>query len=187
MAQPARQQADRPKVSCLFFEGTKIWTKTDATDSKHTIRTEKQWRTTTMESTDQQQVGKRPRTASGGIELHPIRECQQKWEAQLRLTRSKATLERYSRALNRFRRAFPRHTDVNSFLRPDINSWVQDRLAEGASVATVRTELAAVRAFFQFCERIKYSLLNPARGVRVPNRIRTRRAPQTEHISLMRT
>lgn len=125
-----------------------------------------------MESTDQQQVGQRPRTTSSGIELHPIRDCQQRWEAHLRLTRSKETLERYSRALNRFLRAFPGQRDINSYLRPHVNSWVQDRLSEGASVATVRTELAAVRAFFQFCERMEWALLNPTTNVRVPNPIR---------------
>jgi len=123
-----------------------------------------------MESTDEQQVGQRPRTTSGGIELHPISDCQQKWENQLRLTRSKHTLQRYSRALNRFRRAFPGHKDINSFLRPHVNSWVQDRLAEGASVATVRTELAAIRAFFQFCVDMDWALLNPTTNVSVPRR-----------------
>lgn len=157
-----------------------IWSKTDVTGSKHRIHAEKNaatifqashWRTTIMESTDQHQVGQKPRTSSG-IELHPIRECQQRWEAYLRLTRPKSTLERYFRALNRFLRAFPGERDINSFLRPHINTWVEQRLAEGASVATVRTELAAIRAFFQFCVDMDWALLNPTTNVSVPNPIR---------------
>lgn len=125
-----------------------------------------------MEPTDEQKVGQRPRTTSDEIELHPIRDCQQKWENHLRLTRPKATLERYSRALNRLLRAFRSKHDVNDWLRPDINSWAQQRIKEGASVATVRTELAAIRAFFQFCEDMDWALLNPTTNVRVPNPIR---------------
>jgi len=38
----------------------------------------------------------------------------------------------------------------HQFLGPVINSYVESRLAEGASIATVRLEIFAVRGLFQF-------------------------------------
>jgi len=93
------------------------------------------------------------------------------WEGFLFRERRWKTYERYGRALSRFLRAFPGRKDVNSFARPEIIDWVNARLAEGASVATVRTELAAIRSFFQFCVDMQVAMLNPARGVTVPNPI----------------
>jgi len=91
------------------------------------------------------------------------------WEGFLFRERRWKTYERYGRALSRFLEAFPGRRDVNSFVRPEIIDWVNARLAEGASVATIRTELAAIRSFFQFCVDMQQAMINPARGVKVPN------------------
>lgn len=91
------------------------------------------------------------------------------WETYMFKTKPWKTYERYGRALSRFLEAFPGRKDINSFVRPEIIDWVNARLAEGASVATVRTELAAVRSFFQFCVDMQVAIINPARGVKVPN------------------
>lgn len=91
------------------------------------------------------------------------------WETYMFKTKPWSSYERYGRALSRFLEAFPGRRDINSFVRPEIIDWVNARLAEGASVATVRTELAAIRSFFQFCVDMQVAMLNPARGVKVPN------------------
>ena len=90
------------------------------------------------------------------------------WETYMFKTKPWKTYERYGRALSRFLEAFPGRKDINSFVRPEIIDWVNARLAEGASVATVRTELAAIRSFFQFCVDMDQAMINPARGVKVP-------------------
>ena len=48
-----------------------------------------------------------------------------------------------------------------------INDYVESRLAEGASVATVRLELSAVRGLFQFALDMKAAdvMFNPAKNV----------------------
>lgn len=89
------------------------------------------------------------------------------WEGLMFKERPWGTYERYGRAFSRFLEAFPGRRDVNAFIRPEIVSWVQARLAEGASVATVRTELAAVRAFFQFSMDMGQAMHNPANNIRV--------------------
>jgi site-specific recombinase XerC len=55
------------------------------------------------------------------------------------------------------------------FLRPVINDYVETRLGEGASVATVRLELSAIRGLFQFMLEMGAPdvMFNPARGVKV--------------------
>src|SRR5207245_409002 len=80
----------------------------------------------------------------------PIREWQQKYERHLFLIGRKATQARYARALERFLGKHPGKTYPHHFLRPVINDYVQERLSEGASVATVRLEMSAIRGLFQF-------------------------------------
>ena len=99
----------------------------------------------------------------------PIREWQQKFEYHLDLIGKKETRKRYARALERFLGKHPTKTYAHQFLRPVINSYVETRLSEGASVATVRLELSAVRGLFQFALDMGAAdvMFNPARGVKV--------------------
>jgi site-specific recombinase XerD len=99
----------------------------------------------------------------------PIREWQQKYEPYLDLTGRKATRKRYARALERFLGKHPAKTFGHQFLRPVINDYVQTRLGEDASVATVRLEISAVRGLFQFALDMRASdvFFNPAKGVEV--------------------
>jgi site-specific recombinase XerD len=64
------------------------------------------------------------------------------------------------------------------FLRPVIIDYVQARLAEGASVATVRLEMAAIRGLFAYMIAMgAYDvMLNPAKNVKV--RKNESRAPE---------
>lgn len=103
------------------------------------------------------------------------------WEGFLFNEKRWKTYERYGRALSRFLEAFPGRKDVNSFVRPEIIDWVNARLAEGASVATVRTEMAAIRSFFQFCVDMQQAMVNPARGVKVPN---SRKSPLSTEVTV---
>jgi site-specific recombinase XerC len=50
-----------------------------------------------------------------------------------------------------------------------MNDYVQTRLAEGASVATVRLEMSAVRGLFQFMMDMNAPdvMFNPAKGVKM--------------------
>jgi len=100
----------------------------------------------------------------------PIREWQQKYENYLSPIGKKATRERYSRALERFLGKHHGKTYAHQFLRPSIIDYVEARLQEGASVATVRVELSAIRGLFQFMADMGAAdvFFNPARGVRVP-------------------
>ena len=109
-----------------------------------------------------------------GIEVpsdkpQPIREWQQKYERHLFLTGRKATQERYARALQRFLDKHRGRTYPHLFLRPVINDYVETRLGEGASVATVRLELSAIRGLFQFMLEMGAPdvMFNPAKGVKV--------------------
>jgi site-specific recombinase XerC len=99
----------------------------------------------------------------------PIRDWQQKYERYLFLIGRKATQERYARALERFLGKHPGMTYGHQFLRPVINDYVQGRLREGASVATVRLEMSAVRGLFQFALDMGAAdvFFNPAKGVKV--------------------
>ena len=99
----------------------------------------------------------------------PIREWQQKYERYLGLIGKNETRKRYARALERFLGKHPGKTYAHQFLRPVINSYVESRLAEGASVATVRLEISAVRGLFQFALDMGASdvMFNPARNVTV--------------------
>jgi hypothetical protein len=67
----------------------------------------------------------------------PIRYWQQKFEHHLQLMGRKATRERYARALERFLGKYPGKVYPHDFLRPVINDYVQTRLAEGASIASI--------------------------------------------------
>ena len=104
----------------------------------------------------------------------PIRDWQQRYEHYLSLVGRKATLERYARALERFLGKHQSKTYPHQFLRPVINDYVETRLAEGASVATVRVELSAIRGLFQFMLDMRASdvMFNPAKGVKVKTRKR---------------
>jgi site-specific recombinase XerD len=99
----------------------------------------------------------------------PIRQWQQKYERYLELIGKKETQKRYARALEKFLGKHPGKTFPHQFLRPVINDYVENRLAEGASVATVRLELSAVRGLFRFAMDMSASdlMFNPARNVRV--------------------
>lgn len=99
----------------------------------------------------------------------PIRDWQQKYERYLFLTGRKATQERYARALQRFLDKHRGLTYPHLFLRPLINDYVETRLGEGASVATVRLELSAIRGLFQFMLEMGAPdvMFNPAKGVKV--------------------
>jgi hypothetical protein len=99
----------------------------------------------------------------------PIRDWQQRYERHLILIGRQSTRERYARALERFLGKYPAKTYGHQFLRPVINQYVETRLAEGASVATVRLEMSAVRGLFQFMLDMGAvdAMFNPAKGVRV--------------------
>ncbi len=99
----------------------------------------------------------------------PIRQWQQRYERYLFLIGRKATRERYARALERFLRRHPHRIYAHEFLRPQMNDYVEDRLAEGASLATVRLEMSAVRGLFQFMLDMNAPdvMFNPAKGVKV--------------------
>ena len=102
----------------------------------------------------------------------PIRDWQQKYERYLFLIGRKATQERYARALERFLGKHPTKTYPHQFLRPLINDYVETRLGECASVATVRLELSAIRGLFQFMADMGAVdvMFNPAKGVKVKKR-----------------
>ena len=102
----------------------------------------------------------------------PIRVWQQRYERHLFEIGRKATQERYARALERFLGTYPNKTYPHHFLRPVINDYVETRLGEGASVATVRLELSAVRGLFQFMLDMGAAdvMFNPAKGVKVKTR-----------------
>jgi site-specific recombinase XerC len=99
----------------------------------------------------------------------PIRDWQQKYERYLFLIGRRATQERYARALERFLGKHRSKTYPHQFLRPVINDYVETRMAEGASVATVRLELSAIRGLFQFMLEMGAAdvMFNPAKGVRL--------------------
>jgi site-specific recombinase XerD len=71
--------------------------------------------------------------------------------------------------LERFLGRYREKVYGHQFLRPVINQYVQDRLAEGASVSTVRLEMSAVRGLFQFAlDKGAFDVLfNPAKNVKV--------------------
>jgi site-specific recombinase XerC len=110
-----------------------------------------------------------PISPSKRDEIQPIRYWQMRYERYLDSVGRKATRERYARALERFLGAHPTLTYAHQFLRPQIASYVEKRLAEGASVATVRLEMSAVRGLFQFALDMGAAdvFFNPARGIRV--------------------
>lgn len=99
-----------------------------------------------------------------------------------------ATQERYARALERFLGKHPGKTYAHQFLRPVINQYVESRLAEGASVATVRLEMSAVRGLFQFMLDMGAAdvMFNPASRVKVnrmrPAQSRNEATAQTVHV-----
>ena len=99
----------------------------------------------------------------------PIREWQQRYERYLDLTGRKETRKRYARVLERSLGKHPEKTYAHQFLRPVINDYVQSRLAEGASVSTVRLEMSAIRGLFQFALEMGAVdvMFNPAKNVKL--------------------
>jgi hypothetical protein len=119
-----------------------------------------------------QSIGPKTPSSTQPIDLDtplPIREWQQRYERYLGLIGKNETRKRYARALERFLGKHPGKTYGHQFLRPVINSYVENRLAEGASVATVRLELSAVRGLFQFAMDMGAAdvMFNPAKNVKV--------------------
>jgi hypothetical protein len=102
----------------------------------------------------------------------PIRYWQQKFERYLQLMGRGATRERYARALERFLGKHPGKVYPHDFLRPVINDYVQTRFAEGASVATIRLEISAIRRFWKFMMEVEAFgvFFNVAAGVKVRSR-----------------
>ena len=99
----------------------------------------------------------------------PMSDWQERYECFLLLNAKRSTFRRYARALDRF---FDMNGDKvygYQFLRPVIIDYVQARLAEGASVSTVRLEMSAVRGLFQFMIRMGAVdvMFNPAANVRI--------------------
>jgi hypothetical protein len=80
----------------------------------------------------------------------PIKEWQQRFENYLSSIDRKSTRNRYSRALDRFLGASPGRKYPHQYLRPEINSYVKKRFDEGASLATIRTEMSAIKGLFGF-------------------------------------
>lgn len=116
-----------------------------------------------------------------------------KYEGHLFLNSPNATYERYSRAISKFISHFPEKQFTYDFLRPDIETYKQARLKEGASPSTVNIELSILRGFWRFMLRMEAPgvMLNPVRGVRVkmPSKKRrlvdwpTRQSERTESVS----
>ena len=113
-----------------------------------------------------------------------IRYWQQKFEQHLQLMGRKATRERYARALERFLGKHPGKVYPHDFLRPLINDYVQTRFAEGASVATIRVELSAIRSFWDFMRDVEAFgvFFNVAAGVKVRNRQHSGKKVEREEI-----
>ena len=80
----------------------------------------------------------------------PIREWQQRYERYFALIGREAPREPYARTLERFLGKYPGEKYGHQFLRPSIIDYVETRLKEGASAATVRLELSAILGLFQF-------------------------------------
>jgi len=78
-----------------------------------------------------------------------------------------STYERYSRAISKFFDYFPDKKLVHEFLRPDVESYKQRRIKEGANPRTVAIELSILRGFWRFLVRMEAALLNPFVGVKV--------------------
>jgi site-specific recombinase XerD len=99
----------------------------------------------------------------------PMSYWQERFECYLLLNTKRSTFRRYARALDRF---FDMNRDKvygYQFLRPVIIDYVQARLAEGASVSTVRLEMAAVRGLFAYMISMGAVdvMFNPAKNVQV--------------------
>jgi site-specific recombinase XerD len=127
------------------------------------------------QSSSEQNIGQRTPSGIEAVDKdkpQPIRDWQQRYERYLFLTGRKATQERYARALERFLGNYPSKTYPHQFLRATINEYVETRLGERASAATVRVELSAIRGLFQFMLDMGASdvMFNPAKGVKVKTR-----------------
>ena len=101
--------------------------------------------------------------------MQPLRYWQNRYERYLESVGRKETRRRYARAIERFLGKYPDKVYGHQFLRPIINDYVESRLAEGASVATVRLEMSAIRGLFQFALDMGAAdvMFNPAKNVKV--------------------
>jgi hypothetical protein len=99
----------------------------------------------------------------------PMSDWQELYECFLLLNAKRSTYRRYARALDRFFGMNRGKEYGYQFLRPVIIDYVNARLAEGASVSTVRLEISAVRGLFAYMMRIGAVdvMFNPARNVKV--------------------
>jgi site-specific recombinase XerD len=100
----------------------------------------------------------------------PMSYWQERFECHLLLNAKRSTFRRYARALDKFLDMNRDKTFGYQFLRPVIIDYVQARLVEGASVSTVRLEMAAVRGLFAYMIQMGAVdvMFNPAANVRVP-------------------
>ena len=99
----------------------------------------------------------------------PIHDWQERFECHLLLNAERSTYRRYARAVDRFIEKNADKIYGYEFLRPVIIDYVNARLAEGASVSTVRLEMAAIRGLFEYMIAMgAYDvMLNPAMNIRV--------------------
>src|SRR5215469_3120571 len=117
------------------------------------------------------EIGPRPRSSETAPEKpRTLHGWQAKLENHLSLAGRKMTGERYSRALETFRARFRKKVYAHEWSRPEIMDYVVRRLEEGAAVSTVRLELSAIRALFDFMEKCDAPdvLYNPAANVKIP-------------------
>jgi site-specific recombinase XerD len=99
----------------------------------------------------------------------PMSYWQERFECHLLLNAKRSTFRRYARALDKFLDMNRDKTYGYQFLRPVIIDYVQARLVEGASVSTVRLEMAAVRGLFAYMISMGAVdvMFNPAKNVQV--------------------
>jgi hypothetical protein len=99
----------------------------------------------------------------------PMKDWQERFECFLLLNAKRSTFRRYARAMDRFFKMNQGNTYGYQFLRPVIIDYAQARLAEGASVSTVRLQMSAVRGLFDFMIAMNAFdvIINPARNVKV--------------------
>jgi site-specific recombinase XerD len=91
------------------------------------------------------------------------------YEGHLFLNSPYSTYERYSRVLSRFYLHFPNKERTYDYLRPDFETYKNDRLKEGVSSTTINIELSVLRGFWRWMLRMEAPgvMINPVRGVLV--------------------
>jgi site-specific recombinase XerC len=91
----------------------------------------------------------------------PIRDYQARFENYIRLTGSPRTRRRYSYALENFFSLFPHKKKASNFLPADLKYFVSMREREGISKATIKYELAVLRAFWNCLIELGAADYNP--------------------------